>query len=185
MEAVVEAAMTAFRRRGFEGTSLQDLVDATGLGRGSLYAAFGSKEGLYLAAVDRYRENYAMPLADIFRSGSPARDIVREVLVNIVDEIAQDGERLACLIVSAATERIPHDRLIAERIRSTTDALQDVLTEVIAAGQQNGEVANKQPASDLARFFVMTAQGLRVIGAINPDRRSLTAAVDVAVTCFD
>ena len=46
--------MNAFRSKGYEGTSVQDLVDATGVGRGSLYAAFGSKEGLYLAAMDRW-----------------------------------------------------------------------------------------------------------------------------------
>ncbi|MFF3754847.1 TetR/AcrR family transcriptional regulator [Streptomyces sp. NPDC002018] len=184
-EAAVEAAMNAFRVRGFEGTSVQDLIDATGVGRGSLYAAFGSKEGLYLAAVDRYRQNYALPLIDIFRSGAPVRELIRAVLVDLVDDIVNDGDRLACLIVSAATERVPHDRVVAERLRSTVDALEDALTEVISHAQASGEISSNRPAGDLARFFVMTAQGLRVMGAINPDRRFLMTTVEVAVACFD
>jgi TetR/AcrR family transcriptional repressor of nem operon len=80
-EAAVEAAMQVFWCRGYEATSVQDLVDATGVGRGSLYAAFGSKEGLYLAALDRYREQLAAPMLDAVRSGKPVRTVVRDVLL--------------------------------------------------------------------------------------------------------
>lgn len=73
-DAVVASAMEAFRRTGYEGTSMRDLSEATGLGSGSLYAAFGSKEGLYLAALDLYRRSYAVPLTELLRSGGdPAR----------------------------------------------------------------------------------------------------------------
>src|SRR5262245_45980338 len=104
--AAVEAAMAAFRRTGFEGTSIQDLVAATGVGRGSLYAAFGSKEGLYLAALDLYRERYAGPLVELLADGTPAKALIREIMIGLVDEIARDGSRRACLIVGAATERV-------------------------------------------------------------------------------
>jgi TetR/AcrR family transcriptional regulator, transcriptional repressor for nem operon len=180
-EAAVQAAMTAFRQHGYEGTSIQDLVEATGVGRGSLYAAFGSKEGLYLAAVDRYREQYATPLIELLHDGSPAREVIREVLVAVIDEIVRDGNRLACLIVSAAMERVADDPETARRVRTTTESLEDALTEIIAAGQAAGELDGERDARDLARFVVTTLQGLRVMGAINSDRRSLMAAAEVAV----
>jgi TetR/AcrR family transcriptional regulator, transcriptional repressor for nem operon len=180
-DAAVQAAMTAFRRHGYEGTSIQDLVEATGVGRGSLYAAFGSKEGLYLAAVDRYREQYASPLVDLLRDGSPARDVIREVLVAVVDEAVRDGSRLACLIVSAAVERVAEDSETAKRVRTTTGSLEDALTAIISAGQASGELIGERDPRDLARFIVTTIQGLRVMGPITPDRGSLMAAVEVAV----
>jgi len=180
-EAAVQAAMTTFRRHGYEGTSIQDLVDATGVGRGSLYAAFGSKDGLYLAAVDRYREQYARPLIELLHGGAAAREVIREVLVATVDEIVGDGERLACLIVAAAMERVADDPETARRVRTTTQSLEDALTEIIAAGQAAGELAAERDPRDLARFIVTTLQGLRVMGAISPDRRSLMAAAEVAV----
>lgn len=185
-EAAVEAAMAAFRRTGYEGTSIQDLVEATGVGRGSLYAAFGSKDGLYLAAVDRYREQFAVPLIEILRtSGAPARDLVREVLVAVVDEIVRDGSRQACLIVGAAMERVPSDPKVAERLRATTGSLEDALTEVISAGQDRGQVGSRQDARSLSRFLVTTMQGLRVMGSITPERRFLMNAVEVAAGCLD
>jgi TetR/AcrR family transcriptional repressor of nem operon len=180
-EAAVQAAMVAFRRHGYEGTSIQDLVEATGVGRGSLYAAFGSKDGLWLAAVDRYQEQYATPLIELLHGGAPARELIREVLVAVVDEIAHDGDRLACLIVTAAMERVAHDPETARRVRAVTESLEDALTEIIAEGQAAGQLTGRPDARDLARFLVMTLQGLRVMGAINPDRRSLMAAVEVAV----
>lgn len=183
-EAAVEAAMTAFRRKGFEGTSIQDLVEATQVGRGSLYAAFGNKEGLYLAAVDRYRERYADPLVEVLRSGAPARDLLREVFVSLVDEIVRDGSRQACLIVSAATERIRHDTEVARRVRGTTEALEEALTDLITEAQRLGQVTEARDARDLARFFVMAMQGLKVVGAINPDRRSLMSTAEAALSAL-
>lgn len=174
----------AFRQHGYEGTSIQDLVEATGVGRGSLYAAFGNKEGLYLAAVDRYREQYVTPLIELLHDGSTAREVVREVLVARIDDIVRDGSRLACLIVSAAMERVGDDPETARRVRTTTNSLEDALTEVIAAGQAAGELDGQRDARDLARFVVTMMQGLRVMGAITPDRRSLMAAAEVAVAAL-
>ncbi|MEO3868233.1 TetR/AcrR family transcriptional regulator [Nonomuraea sp. B12E4] len=184
-EAALEAAMSAFRRRGYEGTSVQDLVDATGIGRGSLYAAFGSKEGLYLAVMDRYREQYAVPLVELLDSGAPARDLIRAVLVGVVDEIVGDGERLSCLIVSATTERLPHDPDVAKRVRATTSSLEDALTELIRKAQASGQVTSAREATDLARFLLTSVHGLRIMGAINPDRSSLTNIAEVALGCLD
>ncbi|MFE2543941.1 TetR/AcrR family transcriptional regulator [Actinacidiphila glaucinigra] len=180
-DTAVEAAMNAFRAKGYEGTSVQDLVDATGVGRGSLYAAFGSKEGLYLAAMDRYREQYALPLVEVLRSGAPGRELLREVLVAAVDEIARDGSRRACLIVGAAMERVAHDPRVATHVESTTALLEDALAQVVAQAQADGQVSGKRDARDLARYLVVTMHGLRVMGAINPDREALTAVVDAAL----
>ncbi|WP_326570589.1 TetR/AcrR family transcriptional regulator [Actinacidiphila glaucinigra] len=184
-EKAVDAAMNAFRGKGYEGTSVQDLVDATGVGRGSLYAAFGSKEGLYLAAMDRYREQYALPLVEVLRSGAPGRELLREVLVAAVDEIARDGSRRACLIVGAAMERVAHDPRVATHVESTTVLLEDALAQVVAQAQADGQVSGKRDARDLARYLVVTMHGLRVMGAINPDREVLTAVVDAALDALD
>jgi TetR/AcrR family transcriptional repressor of nem operon len=180
-EAAVEAALATFRLKGYEGTSVQDLVDATGVGRGSLYAAFGNKEGLYLAAMDRYREQYAVPLVELLRGGAPARAVIREVLVSVVDDIVADGSRHACLIVGAATERAAHDPEIARKVRDITASLEDALTELIAHAQSQGEIASERDARALARFFVMTTHVLRVTGAVMPERAALMSAVEVAL----
>lgn len=184
-QTALEAALAAFRRKGYEGTSVQDLVDATGVGRGSLYAAFGSKNKLYHAAMAHYREHYAMPITEALTCDAPPRELLREILISLVDDIVMDDTRQACLIVSASTERVAHDIRLAREIRQTIESIEDALTDVIAAGRQFGQVAGEQPARSIARFLITAMQGIRVMGAINPDRRSLMAIVDVALTSLE
>ncbi|WP_323373739.1 TetR/AcrR family transcriptional regulator [Plantactinospora alkalitolerans] len=185
VDVAVAAAMDVFRRKGYEGTSMRDLAEATGLGSGSLYAAFGSKDGLYLAALDLYRQRYAAPLTDMLRAGNDARDVIREVFVGVVDDIARDSRRQACLIVGAAMERAHTDLRVAERLRSTTQSLEVALFDVLAEGQLRGQIPTARSARDLANFLVTSLQGLRVMGAINPDRASLMRSAEVALTCLD
>jgi TetR/AcrR family transcriptional regulator, transcriptional repressor for nem operon len=177
-DAAIEAALASFRATGYEGTSIQALVEATGVGRGSLYAAFGSKEGLYLQALDRYRENYADPLIALLGTEAPALELIREILVGLVDEIVRDDRRLACLIVSAATERIHQDSQVASRVRTTTQSLEDAFTQLLTTAQANGEIGPADDPRGLARLLVMTTHGLRVSGAINPDRGWLMSVVE-------
>ncbi|MEV5746114.1 TetR/AcrR family transcriptional regulator [Microbispora rosea] len=183
-DAAAEAAMGAFRRKGYEGTSVQDLVDATGIGRGSLYAAFGSKEGLYHAALGCYRERYMVPLVEALQGGAPARELIRDIMIDMVDQVIEESKREACLIISATMERVPHDPEVAAQLRETISSLEDTLTELIGEAQANGGIAADRTARDLARYLVMTMQGLRVMGAIQGDRKSLTAAVEVALGCL-
>jgi TetR/AcrR family transcriptional repressor of nem operon len=183
-EAAIEAALSAFRRTGYEGTSIQDLVDATGVGRGSLYAAFGNKEGLYLAALDLYRRRHAEPLVDMLDRGTTAREVLREVMVGLVDEIARDGNRQACLIVGAAMELAHRDTEVRTRLHGTIQSLEDALFELVTRGQASGELPPELSAADTARFLVMSMQGLRVVGAIRPDRALLMASATTALNCL-
>jgi TetR/AcrR family transcriptional repressor of nem operon len=180
----VSAAVATFRGKGFAGSSVQELVDATGVGRGSLYAAFGDKDGLYLAAVDRYRQDYAEPLLELLDSGAPARDLVRQVLFGLVEEILRDGEQQTCLIVSAAVERFHGDARVRRIVRETTSSIEDALTRVVGDGQESGELSSPADPRDVARFLIATIHGLRVAGAINPDRRWLMSAVEVAIAAL-
>lgn len=110
--------MNAFRRNGHDGASVRDLVDVTGVGRGSLYAAFGSKGGLYLAAMDRYRQYCDLPLVEFLRQGAPGRGLLRDVLMAAIDEIVRDGSRRACR--SSAPSRAGAARTLAGTHRTRT-----------------------------------------------------------------
>ncbi|MFB7272891.1 TetR/AcrR family transcriptional regulator [Streptomyces sp. NPDC056244] len=197
-EAAVAAAMEAFRRNGYGGTSMRDLAEAMGIGSGSIYAAFGSKERLYRAALDLYRRRYALPFIDLLRppesgvsSGSDARaaksdarGAIREIFTGLIDEITCEGAA-SCLIVGAAMERAHCDAQVSERLRSTTQSLEFALYDVLTQAQDRGEIRDDRSAADLAGFLTVNLQGLRVMGAINPDRAALTRAAEVALTCLD
>lgn len=184
-EAAVERAMDLFWSRGFAATSVQDLVDATGIGRGSLYAAFGSKEGLYLAALDRYREQLAVPMVAALRSGAPVRDVVRGLLEGLAAQAVADQERRGCLMVNAATERCAEDPTVARRVRDTVAANEAALVEALTAARAAGQLAPGKDPVALARFLVAVTHGLRVTGVITPEPQVLRDVVEVALGCLD
>jgi TetR/AcrR family transcriptional repressor of nem operon len=183
-DRALERALQVFWCQGYEGTSIEDVVQATGVQRGSLYAAFGSKEGLYHAVLDRYREQLAAPLLAALAGGAEVRSLVRSVLLGMVDEAVDDEHRRGCLMVNAATQRLAADEGVARRVRDTVGAMEDALAGALAAGQAQGQIARDADPRALARFLVLTVQGVRVMGVIEPDRAALTQAVEVALACL-
>ncbi|NMO53761.1 TetR/AcrR family transcriptional regulator [Actinoplanes sp. TBRC 11911] len=181
-DAAITAAMDLFWSRGYEGTSIQDIVEVTGVQRGSLYAAFGSKENLYLVALDRYREFLSQRITDRLRAGQPIHDVLRSALLSLVDLAVDARGTRCCLIIGATAERLPVDPQVAARVRNTMDVMEEALHEGLAAAQQQGQIAAGKDPRALARFFVMTIQGLRVVGTVRPDRDELTSTVDAALT---
>lgn len=79
----------------------------------------------------------------------------------------------------------PADQRVADRLRSTTQSLESALYDLLAEAQLRGQITSARSATDLAGFLVTSLQGLRVMGAINPDRAALTRYAEVALTCLD
>jgi TetR/AcrR family transcriptional repressor of nem operon len=109
---VLRAAADAFVRGGYEATSIDDLVTALGVHRGSLYNAFGSKRGLFLKTLDRYIEAELEPLADSEPEGIAA-DLVRRDTLD--------------LLLVAAIERGSDDPQVAAAVRSALSAVERAL----------------------------------------------------------
>src|SRR5271168_4468655 len=115
-EAAVECAMNAFWSRGYHGTALPDLLRATKLSRGSLYAAFGGKHALFLRALDRYIAD-ALARIDVELGPHHAPvDGLRTFLAGYVDRTSGASGRRGCLLVATAMELAGHDRDVERRI---------------------------------------------------------------------
>ncbi|MFC5180448.1 TetR/AcrR family transcriptional regulator [Actinomadura harenae] len=181
-DAVVESAMEVFWRLGYEATSVQDLVAATGIGRGSLYAAFGSKDGLYEAALKRYAERSGAVMAERLDRDEPVRVVLRDLLLALVDETVDDPERRGCMITNSAVERLPRDRPASRVVGSSLDGTAEAVTVVLRRARDRGDLRPDADVAAIADFFVTAIQGLRVQGKAGADRRRLTAVVDTALT---
>ncbi|GAA1693197.1 TetR/AcrR family transcriptional regulator [Nonomuraea maheshkhaliensis] len=183
-EAAVSRAMELFWTRGYEATSLRDLTGRLGIGQGSLYAAFGDKDGLYRAALEHYRTTLAATALRDLAEGKDARSAIRAMLVERV-RIAVGNGGQGCLAVNAACERLPEDPSIRRVIRDMQDASQRALTDVLSAAAERGEVAARHDPGTLAAFLVTFLNGLLVSSKITPDARALEPLVEVALTALD
>jgi TetR/AcrR family transcriptional repressor of nem operon len=185
IDEAADAAMQVFWSHGYNGTSLPDLIEGTGLSRGSLYKAFGDKKGLFLAALDRYTSLACERQAAILQGSVPARAAIREALLHYAQLSSGSVGQRGCLVVATATEMVPHDAEIAERIRVMFERMQASLARAIQRGQAQGEVAAAEDSQTLARLLLCLTQGMRAVGKTGATKKEMIAVVDVAMRILD
>lgn len=180
-EVVLDRAMRAFWSRGYEATSIQHLVERTGIQRGSLYGAFGDKRALFLAAIEHYdRVMTAKLLATLDEPGSGLGAIRRFFRLKV--DAAQERSRpRGCLVTNSATELASRDRRTASRIGATLGRIEAAFHRAVIRGQQAGEIDPERDARALARFLTSSAQGLSVMAKASPERAPLEDIVKVTM----
>ncbi|ONI67427.1 TetR family transcriptional regulator [Kribbella sp. ALI-6-A] len=181
-DAATDAAMRAFWTNGYEGTSTQDLCDATGLGRSSIYNTFAGKHELFERSLARYIERKTGSTLELLASDLPVAEKLRTILYGAVDPPADEPP--GCLVVNSLIELGPHDVVIAAQLRADAQVRLAALTTAIEAGQRAGEIAPDKDAANLAQFVVATISGLRVLARGGAGRTELAAVADTALTAL-
>lgn len=180
----LDAALATFWRRGYEKTSLDDLIAATRVGRQSLYDTFGDKRALYLRSLDRYRETTQAALRELFASGEPIRECVRAVLFGIVDESKAKHER-GCLLLSANLERDLADPEVGKLVKRNQVEVEAIFASAFEEARRRGELDKGKDPAALARFYVVTIQGMRATARARSDRQALGQVARVALAALD
>lgn len=182
--AVLSAALKCFWARGFEATSVRDLIAQTGITGASLYNAFGDKRALYEKALDRYVEDSVA--ARIARcSALPPRAAVQAFFADIVARSLGDAERKGCMLVNAALEVAPHDAGIRRAVAGVLTEIERFFRDCVAAGQADGSIARGQPAEDLARHLLGVLMGMRVLARVRQERDLLEGMLRPALALLD
>ncbi|WP_066556308.1 TetR/AcrR family transcriptional regulator [Croceicoccus bisphenolivorans] len=178
-ERVLDAVMETFWRNGYEGTSAQDLVDATGLGRGSLYAAYANKDGLFEQALLRYHKRAQAHVDKLRQEGLPIERL-RELMTDIVEADLTAPQKRGCLATNSAVEMAGRDPHVADLVRQNFDILVRGIEQTIRRGQAANEIRPEADAAVLALFLFNAVQGLRVLAkTLQPkDRPKLAAVID-------
>jgi len=183
-DAALTAAVDVFWRRGFDRTSLDDLMAAMHVGRQSLYDTFGDKRELYLRALDAYRESTQAAMRRLFASGRPPRDCFGALLFGIVNESRADHER-GCLLLAANLERDLGDKDIARLVKTNQAEVEALFDEALRNAQHGGELAAAKDTAALARFFMVTIQGMRATARARSDRAALEQVANLALSMLD
>ncbi|QBS44124.1 TetR/AcrR family transcriptional regulator [Nocardia sp. CS682] len=181
-ERAVDAAMRAFWTAGYEATSTQDLCDATGLGRSSIYNTFTSKHDLFERALRRYMTTKNAATFALLDGDEPAKDKMRALLWQVVDAPEQDP--LGCLVVNSMIELAPRDPEVAAALRADQRLRLAALRTVLESGRRAGEIDKSKKAEDLAHFVVATISGMRVAARSGADRTALAAIATTALNAL-
>lgn len=183
-DEVLESALDVFWERGYASTSLSDLLERTGLAKGSLYKAFGDKRQLFWAALDRYLERGLRGLDDLARGGSP-RETLRTWLTNVASMATCDGVRRGCMAVNCTVELAPHDQEVRERLRRHEKSLERLYARLVQAGVDAGEFRDDVDPKAAARWLTTMVDGLQVRGKLGLDRRGAAETIDLAMAALE
>jgi TetR/AcrR family transcriptional repressor of nem operon len=181
-DQALEHVMDLFWKQGYEGSSIEDIVQCTGLGRGSLYDTFGDKHALYLAALDRYCLTGGTKLTTLRRQSGSVRAIFQDFFQVLIEEALADPEQRGCFLVNAALEMAPHDPEVASRVQAGLDDTREAFYHVLIRAQASGELAWTRDPHQLAHFFLNAYLGLRVLSRAHPDRRLLEDIVTTTLS---
>jgi TetR/AcrR family transcriptional repressor of nem operon len=183
-EAAVERAMGVFWSRGYNATALPDLLRATKLSRGSLYAAFGDKHGLFLRALDRYIAD-ALTRMDVEFDPNRAPVVgLQAYLAGYVERTSGVNGRRGCLLVATAMELAGRDPEVDRRVGSFFKAMETKVANALARAKAAGALADGVEPASAARLLVCFVEGLRVVGKTGPARSTSQATVDALLDRF-
>ena len=184
VEAAVERAMGVFWSRGYHATALPDLLHATKLSRGSLYAAFGDKHSLFLRALDRY---IADALTRIDLELDPRRepvDSLRACLAGYVGRTSGANGRRGCLLVATAMELAGQDAEVGRRVAGFFKAMETRVADALSRAKAAGKLADGVEPATAGRILVCFVEGLRVVGKTSPARITSQATADALLDRF-
>lgn len=182
---VLQQAMLVFWRQGYEATSVDDLVAATGINRASMYNSFGDKHALYVETLKRYQEQSGCTLLRLLQREGSVRDALEQLFNAVIEDATCDTEGRGCFMVNATIERAPHDPAIAAIIEANRVGTEAAFAESLQRGQARGEISPRHDPQALAKYLFAAVQGLRVQAKVHLDRASLEQVVRLTLSVLD
>ncbi|MDX2558738.1 TetR family transcriptional regulator [Streptomyces sp. TX20-6-3] len=185
-DAALQAALDLFWARGYEATTMSDLVEHLGVGRASIYATFGNKHALYLRAMDRYLETRDPRIVEELSAPGPALPAVRALVRRFAAEASAEDERLnGCFVTNSAAELGPHDTAVARRVELSWEQIETLLHAALTRARAGGELPADRDPRALARMLLVLLQGIRVVGKASSDPARVRDAAEQALGLLD
>lgn len=172
-EAALDAGLDLFWRRGFHATSMKDLEHATGMHPGSIYAAFGSKQGFYDAALTRYAHTITKDMRTAIAAGeTPLEGLA--AFVRSIGEGAGDPRR-SCMLVKTLLEQGEGDAMLYDSGEAGSAAIENVIREMLQAEKASGALPAALDPVLAAQRIQLNIMGLRTFACRAVPRETITA----------
>ena len=183
-EAILDKAVDLFWYKGYNGSSMQDVVDKLGLSRSSLYDTFGDKRQLYLAALERYRIQAAAGLINMVDASKNTMKSLEKIFDMLANNSFTDRLPRGCFMVNSAVELAPHDKDIDKIVRENMLDIENAFFRLIKKGQESGEISADSDARAMARFLFNSISGLRVAAKSGVEKKVYKDIVKITLNAI-
>lgn len=179
--ALLDRTMETFWSQGYDGTSIDDLVERTGVNRASLYSVYPDKQTLFIAGIKRYLDLVVEDNIRRLRGAEPPGEAVRQFFLKLVDAPI-DHLRRGCLLTNSAVELGLEDAEVAALVRGAFLRVERALCDRLVEAQKASQLAAGVHPKTLARLLITVLQGIRVMSRVGVDRETMRDAVTGALS---
>lgn len=180
-DLVLENATNVFHHKGYNGTSMQDLVDATGLNRSSIYNSFNNKLELYLECLKVYNKKYQKATSNILMKSDNALGAIESLFKLYLKESVTDKDNKGCLIGNCKAEMGNQETHITQFLLSNQDDTLDFLEDLVSQGQKDKVINTNRSANEYALFLFTSLQGFRMTGMLLNDKEKLQGIINTII----
>ena len=181
-DEVLNKAIDLFWDKGYNGCSMQDVVDGLGLSRSSIYETFGDKRQLFLEALKKYQRAGVEEMEKNLDKATDIRQVLTKVFESVLPDDLHCTVRKGCFMVNTAVELASHDPEIAAIVKANRQEVEDILTKAIKKGQRTGQVTSTLDPRSIARFIYTNLSGIRVTAEAGTDRKILEDIIKVSLS---
>jgi TetR/AcrR family transcriptional repressor of nem operon len=184
-DQVLEKAMQIFWMKGYEATTVQDLVDAMGINRFSIYSTFGNKRQLFLKALDHYCDQVISGAFEILEKYEEGAGAIRKFFMAILEFNRSKHGSHGCFVVNSTVELAPHDDTTANRIKEHLDRLESAFSKALTYEFKNRPHEDKKNIQDISRFLSGALLGLGVMAKGAPGWEVLESYVGITLSVLE
>lgn len=182
-DEVIQKATWLFWEKGFHATSMRDLQDRVDLRPGSIYAAFGSKEGLFKEALKFYAaQNYRL-LKNFQAEASPLNALKQFVTCIVLSEDEETPNEM-CMLVKSISELTEENLELLEQAKALLQSMESIFTDMLIQAQEQGEMDKSKDPQRLARLLQMQLIGLRAYQRANPNKAQVSEMIEDMFKAF-
>lgn len=180
-ENVLEAAAGIFKQKGYNGTSIDDILNATGLSRSSLYDSFHDKHNLYLQSLEHYKVSNDEKLETIDQKNLDGFQKIESLFKGVVNHLVEHPNDNGCLLVNAAAEMSKQCYKTSQVLCNNKDEVEDLLTGWLTDAKEHNVLKLSKPPKVYGQFLYNTLCGLRVMSQSGASKAELNNIVRVAL----
>lgn len=184
-DTALDDAMSLFWSKGYEHTSMQDLLAAMNLSKSSLYQAFGGKQQLFRLCLARYADQFAGQLYQGLAAAPGGRRFIEDFLHSVLDDAAGDVAPRGCLVMNTASEFAQTEPVIAQDVAKSVARFRGALQAAVERAQHEGDIAPDKDARALAAFLVSSMSGLKVQAKAGADAQTLKTIIELVLKALD
>lgn len=177
--------MQYFWEKGYELTSLQNLLDVMHLSKSSFYQTYSSKHKLFQRCINHYQDSLEDSMLQHLKQSSSGRQFIEDVFNALVKDSAKLGEKHGCLIMNTASEFAQRDPIIADLVTKGTNKFNKVFFNAVKRAQKEGDVSSNKDPRVLANYLISSMSGLKTMVKAGMGKNNIKNIVDVTLSALD